>query len=178
MLQLYTDVEFAIGDGTPTQGQATLDLYLHLSLTETQNADGEDFLELGIEILDINTRDSDLILSILGLFKAQLLPSLNAELSGVLGDNTTFPRALIPRIEIQRHDSSEINAAALGIYLNLNLQHGPESDDLYADDRADIEQAENILPVGDSFAIHAHPGLYEMLASHIHQQFAVKQRNG
>ncbi|MEO1714852.1 MAG: hypothetical protein AAFU60_16095, partial [Bacteroidota bacterium] len=110
--------------------------------------------------------------------KALLLAGLNGSLGGVLGDNTSFPRALIQRIEILRHDSSEINAAALGIYLNLNLQHGPEPDDLYADDRADIERAENILPVGDSFAVYAHPGLYEMLASHIHQQFAVKQRNG
>ena len=178
ILRLYSDLEITLGTGEPTMNQATLDLFLHLGLEETTNSDGDEMLELGIQILDINVLDNNGVATLLDSQKALILSGLNASLSGVLGDNTSFPRALIQRIEILRHDSSEINAAALGIYLNLNLQHGPESDDLYADDRADIERAENILPVGDSFAIHAHPGLYEMLASHIHQQFAVKQRNG
>ncbi|MEM1219962.1 MAG: hypothetical protein AAGH79_13670, partial [Bacteroidota bacterium] len=178
ILQLYTDLEITLGSGEPTTDQATLDLFMHLGLEEKETADGLEVFELGIQILDINVQDNNNVAFLLDSQKALILARLNASLSGVLGDNTSFPRALIQRIEVKRHDSSASNAAALGVYLNFNLQNGPEANDLYSDDRADIDRAENILPSDQSFAVYANPDLYDMLASHVYQQFAVKQRNG
>lgn len=180
ILQLPSDISITLGQGTPIPFRATLDLFFHVALTEVEpeDEDEETLQQLTLSVLDIGIQDNSALRTLIDPYKGLIINSLNSEVNDILGEEASFSADFLQRLVIQRYDSTNDNAACLGVYLNFLLQNGPEEEDVYPDDRANLNDAVNFLPDGNTFAISTNAGLLDRLADHIYQNFAEKQRSG
>lgn len=112
-----------------------------------------------------------------GVSKEEILAILKEHFdrSVDLGGVSTFKR--VQDIAFQKLDADEDHPRALGLYVNLRLQTGPEPESL-KEARGDLAAAKNFLPEGSDAAMVSRAGLYGDLAADTFNRFAEIDENG
>lgn len=156
-----------------------IDLFLKLTFDPAHMFDGEARAAFVVEVTDIDAIDFvfQKIEEEAGLDKAALLLLAQTEVNRPidLGASSKFKQ--IERMEIAWHEADADHDAALGLYINVRLRNGDESDQFVAP-RGDLANAVNFLPTGDDIVMASRPGLYGDLGKDLFSRTALKRSGG
>ncbi len=83
----------------------------------------------------------------------------------------------IRSLEIKKFSDDNQLEKAIGIYMNLRLQQGPEDFNVFAN-TINLSEAINFLPQGQAIAFGMNEDMYSRLASDIKQSFAEERNKG
>lgn len=154
-----------------------VDLFIALALqTDRDPAGALTSARLDVALLDFAS-ELDGSLAQLGVDKATILATLQAAVNRQvdLGGVGAFKR--IQDLAFRKLDADGDHPRALGLYVNLRLQDGPEPDSLVSA-RGSLDDARNFLPAGSDAAMASRAGLYGALANDAFQRFAELDASG
>ncbi|MFN8286021.1 MAG: hypothetical protein U0V74_04670 [Chitinophagales bacterium] len=151
-------------DGSPFEPME-VDLFADIFLSSTEANGFQQNVLLNVEITDF---ESDVLEDFIrGLGSEEydrqfILDQLRANISqhidlGIVGKDKS-----VHRIEMKVFEGTVETPAAIGIYLNLKLQNGPEENS-FLPDRGNIDDVQNFLPLQHNIAFALPGAIYERL---------------
>lgn len=155
----------------PIAAEVGVDLFVALALrTERDEAGLLTSAKLDVTLLDF---DSPLlsIASDFGVDKATILATLKAAVDRQvdLGSIGAFKR--LQDLAFRKLEADGEHAAAIGLYVNLRLQDGPDPESLLGA-RGNLDDARNFLPAGSDAAMASRAALFGDVATDAFQRFA------
>lgn len=158
---------------------APIDLMIKLAFDPAHMFDGEARAAFVVEVVDIVAEpfifqkiEEETLLD-----KPALLLLVQGEVNRPidLGASSKFKQ--IEKMEIAWHEADASHDAALGIYVNVRLRNGDESDQ-FVGPRGDLANARNFLPADEDIAMASRPGLYADLGKDLFSRSALKRPLG
>ncbi len=184
-IQLDIPLDYFLPDGSqiPIAGNTTIDAKLNLNKSFTEDGNINE-LKIQIEVVDfggtiqtaVNIANTQLP-SNLQLTHQSVVALLNANLGQEYPLNIFGKDKQIRNMESVKYADNGQTSKAIGIYLNLRLQKGPEDFNVF-ENTIDLNEAVNFLPADQDVAFGIPNEMFSRISSDLKEGFAVESEAG
>ena len=157
-----------------TDTQLTLGARFDLVERRNQTTNALQSIDLDFSILTMES-DNPALQALIDANTAVILSQINASLAGGFSGQL-FSSDGVQNVSTRKFTGNS-SRRALGVYLNLALNDGPEEEDIRPE-RGTVDNALNLLEPGQHLAFAMNPELFDFLETHLEESFAAEASSG